>query len=164
MTRCYNLIGLILLLGLFAGCDLIGGQTEIGRILMTQLSAPDTVAVRDPFMVQFTVENHGHEDIVVKTGSCGLVTPGIFADGERVPFKGSGGLICTPINPPYTIPVGEPVARTFNMQAMRHTSEGDEPVSPGTYTIKVELRWKVTRPRKGERIEKVLERDLVVRP
>ena len=164
---------LVLVLSFTAGCDSISGlwQDEDGRDtrgattmevedLAVHLSAPDTVAVADSFAVRVVVQNKGDESRAVTTSSGCLVQPGIFNEiGDRVPFKGSI-LLCTGAITTHQLPANDTEERRFNMQAVLDAADGEDPVSSGTYTVRVTLDWAI----EGNEIERSVERPLVVRP
>lgn len=155
-----------LLLGFLAGCDFLGigqGGEELDTRgatsatvddLEVHLFAPDTVAVADSFEVRVALQNRTKNDASVTTpGSC-LVTPGIFdEEGERTGFRGSV-IGCLAVVTTHEIPAGEVVELAFDVEAALYTRDGDEPVSPGAYTVRPDLHW----------TERTIERKLVVRP
>jgi len=160
----------VLVLSFTAGCDSITGLWQNGDGLDTRgattmeveglavhLFAPDTVAVADSFVVRAVVQNQGTEPRTVTT-SC-LLWPGIFdGGGSRVPFPGSR-LLCGASVTTYKFPPGEVKERRFDMQAVLDTADGVEPVSSGSYTVRVTLDWTI----EGNEVERSVERSLVVR-
>lgn len=154
-----------------AGCDLSAlfdrddQDTNASAVLdsgvKVELLAPEEVEVRDSFEVKFTVQNLTREDVVVTTGNSCLVRPGIFADGKRVLVDGSV-VGCLAAITRHRFPEGKTEEQTFDMQAVLTTSEGEVPVLPGTYTIKIEVGWSLGRTLKGDHIGTVLERELAV--
>lgn len=171
MTRVLNLVVFLLLLELVVGCDSVVGvepnaaSAIVEPGLKVHLFAPDTVAVRDSFVVRFVVQNRTFEDQTVVTPSTCLVIPGVFESSglERVPFKGSI-IGCGAAIWEHEIPRGKSVGRTFEMRAVLpqyEEGEEDKLVSPGRYAVRVKLDWTIA----GESVElSAIERELVVRP
>lgn len=115
------------------------------------LAGPDTVTAADSFSVQVTVKNNSDRTVVVETPNSCLIRPGIYADNERVPMKGSI-IGCATVITRHEFDTGEARSRTFDMRAVRDGEEGGAPMSPGHYTIRVSLDWTID----GEMIEETL--------
>lgn len=163
----------VLMFGLIAGCDSISGLWQDDGSLDTHtavsvtvdglavhLFAPDTVVVADSFEVRVVVQNRTYADQSIRTPNSCLVRVGIFTrEGSRVPFKGST-TGCFDVITTHEIPADDTVERRNNMQAMLSTTDGNEPVSPGTYVVRVEFDWTIDED-KAEL--KAIEREIVVR-
>lgn len=163
---------LLVVFGLVAGCDSISGLWQNEGPLDTRtaasatvdglavhLFAPDTVAVADSFEVRVVVQNQEDQVQTVTTPSACLVQPGIFdKEGDREPFKGSI-LLCAAAITTHEIPANGTVERRFDVQAALSTADGNEPVSPGTYAVRVEFDWTID----GDKAElTAIEREIVV--
>jgi hypothetical protein len=163
-------ITVFLFLGLPVGCDTVTGvvqkdeDIDLSKAtratvngLGIHLSVPDTVAVADSFSVQVVVSNPSQTDRSVTTPSACLVRPGVVSGDIRVPIKGST-LLCAAAITTHHIPAGELEKRRFDMQAVLDTSEGEQSVSPGTYTVQATLNWKIN----GEEIHHTVTKELVI--
>jgi len=163
--RVLNLaVSAFVLFALVAGCDdpVVGPKNDATAEvdgLTLRLSAPDTVAVADSFEVRFVVQNRSAGDVTVKTPNSCLVLPRVTDGvGERVPLKGTG-IGCLTVITTHEIDAGETIGRSFDVEAALFTSEGEEPVSPGRYTLQARLDWTID----GEKVDlSVIGRELVV--
>ena len=146
------------------GCDMISPfeseKSDAAQSLDFHLSAPDTVAARDSFEVQFTIENQRDQDIHLTTGDSCLLELNTFSDGERVPFRGTE-FGCYQVVTMHRVHANGTLGRTFELQAV--TPEGKEPVSSGTHTVEAGFAASKGRGLNGETIRKVLQHELVVR-
>lgn len=153
------------------GCDLPFG-TEFGdgtpppevkdRIVVrpgleVALLAPDTVATTDSFDVRVRLENTAGRLVRVTTPSSCLVRPGVFSGDDRVEWNGS--LIgCAMVITERALQPGAPQTKTFEMQAVTTSADGEVPASPGEYTVRIQIDWTV----EGREAERVLSAPLRV--
>lgn len=154
-----------LLFALVVGCDdpFVGAENdttaEVGGLLL-RLSAPDTVAVADSFEVRVIAQNQSDDDVAVKTPNSCFVIPHVTdGTGDRVPLKGTG-ILCAAAITTHEIPEGGGIEKSFDVKAVRYTSEGEDPVSPGRFTLQARLDWTID----GEKVDlSVVGRELVIR-
>jgi len=153
------------------GCDLPFG-TEFGdgtpppevkdRIVVrpgpeVALLAPDTVATTDSFDVRVRLENTAGRPVQITTPSSCLVRPGVFSGDDRVEWNGS--LIgCAMVITERALQPGAPQTKTFEMQAVTTSADGEVPASPGEYTVRIQIDWTV----EGREAERVLSAPLRV--
>jgi hypothetical protein len=103
---------------------------------------PNEVAQHERFDVTFTVTNTSSQTVqVVTSGGC-LVIPGVYRNGERIPFVGSWWG-CRAVITTHTFEPGETRTHTWEMQAERYAEHpGDvdgDPVAKGTYRVTAEF-------------------------
>lgn len=158
MRRVVPFLALTLIVGVAVGCDGVSTvetddpnerplpeaktRLTIDPGLEAGLSGPDTVEAADSFAVQVAIKNNADRSLVVQTPNSCLVRPAVYADGERVLMEGSN-IGCLTAVTQHEFDARETRTRTFDMQAVREGEEDKEPVSPGYYSIRVSLDWKI---------------------
>jgi hypothetical protein len=104
--------------------------------------APNEVAQHVPFDVTFTVTNTSSQTVQIVSAHGCLVIPGVYRNGERVPFRGSWWG-CTAAITTHTFEPGETRTHTWEMRAERYAEHpGDVdgvPVARGTYRVQAEF-------------------------
>lgn len=103
---------------------------------------PDDVSQHAPFTVRFTATNTTDESMQIVTNHGCLVIPGVYRNGERLPFAGSWWG-CTAAITTHTFLPGETKSFEWNMRAEVYAEHEGEvegaPAPAGTYAVRVEF-------------------------
>lgn len=103
---------------------------------------PDDVRQHAPFTVRFGATNTTAEPMQIVTNHGCLVIPGVYRNGERLPFAGSWWG-CTAAITTHTILPGETRSFEWNMRAELYAEhEGDVEGAPppaGIYAVRAEF-------------------------
>lgn len=134
-----------------SGCDagltsppLVVDEGLPDGLVMSIEVEPDEVHAHQPFVATFRIRNVTLDPIQVTTPHSCLVVPGVYRNGERVPFEGSG-YGCLTVISTHTFEPGETRTRTWEMRAeFRAQAPGEPdglPAPPGTYLVRAEFEF-----------------------
>lgn len=140
--------GLLLAGLLLTGCSLellTPGPNTDGLpdgLEISLIVTPDDVGQHAPFTVRFSATNTTDEAMQIVTSHGCLVTPGVYRNGVRVPFKGTAWG-CTAAITTHTFLAGETKTFEWDMRAELYAEHAGDvenaPAPTGTYAVRIEF-------------------------